>query len=102
MSLTRRSFLASILAAGVAPAVGLNLFDDYKNGVGFREGQKLRPRVGARPATYGVRDDFVYVIQQNPQAPHKYTVVGEAVSYKEPSRRFIKFEIDGHDWEVAP
>ena len=73
----------------------------YNIGVGYRKGDVLKPRAGASPNTFGVIQDTVVVLEQCPLAPHQYTVIGEGKNPKTPSDRFVKFSIDGHDWERA-
>jgi hypothetical protein len=77
------------------------LIRDYEAGCEFRRGDKLAPRKrpGLEPRTYGVVGNAVVVLSQSALIPHEYTVIGEASSYTERSDRFVKFEINGHDWE---
>ena len=76
-----------------------SLLDRYRDGVGLRPNDVLQPREGARPCAHGVIDSQVVVLKQSALAPHRYTVVGERENPRSPSERFVKFEIDGHDWE---
>ena len=76
-----------------------SLLSDYHAGCGYRKGQYLKPRQGAKVHTYEIKDSVVAVLDQCPLAPHQYTVIGERENPKTPSDRFVKFEINGHDWE---
>lgn len=78
---------------------GSALLRSYKEGVGFRHGDILTPKEGAKPDTFEVIENKVVVLEQNSLAPHMYTVVGEHPNPQTPSDRFVEFEIDGHDWQ---
>ena len=77
---------------------------DYLTGVGYRRGDILVPRPGVMPFGSGASDRYetkggrVTVLAQSVLAPHQYEVVGERVKYRTPSERFLKTEINGHDW----
>lgn len=71
----------------------------YWSGLGFRTNDVLKPKGGASPYAFGVVDDTVVVVEQSSLAPHQYTVVGERSEYSQPSERFVKFSINGHDWQ---
>lgn len=78
----------------------LKMYNDYKVGLGFKEGDVLVPKDGASPETWSVIENTVVVIRQDALAPHEYTVVGEKRNYEKPSDRFVKFSINGHDWRL--
>ena len=71
----------------------------YEIGLGYQKGDVLKPRAGASPSTWGVIQDMVVVLKQNALMPHKYAVIGEREHPETPARRFVNFEINGHDWE---
>lgn len=75
------------------------LLADYKQGLGYREGDILVPRDGANPVTYDVIEKTVVVLSQDSIAPHQYHVVGARLKPKTPSDRFVRFSINGHDWK---
>lgn len=77
------------------------LLKAYEYGLGFRKGDTLKPKDGAKPETYGVIDRTVVVLDQDSLAPHQYTVLGEREKYSQPSERFVKFTINGHNWDYA-
>jgi hypothetical protein len=77
----------------------LDVLKDYKKGLGFRENDILTPRQGSIPHTYNVRDNQVIVLSQCVLAPHQYTVLGERIGYRAPEDRFVRFDINGHQWE---
>ena len=76
-----------------------DLLSAYEVGCGYRRNDVLRPRDGADPFTFGVINCEVVVLRQDSLAPHQYHVVGEAENPKTPAGRFIKFRINGHDWQ---
>ena len=76
-----------------------NLLADYDHGCGYKRGDILRPRVGSGAGTFEVKDSMVVVLERNPLAPHQYLVLGERENPRSPSDRFIKFDVNGHDWE---
>ncbi len=76
------------------------LLKEYKDGVGFKINDVLKPKEGAeRWRISDVVDDKVVVIDQCSIIPHEYTVIGERAKYNSPADRFVKFTINGHDWE---
>jgi hypothetical protein len=78
------------------------LLRDYEDGCGYRKGDVLRPRPGATNHLMSeVVGDEVIVLRQSAAIPHQYDVIGERKSFREPSDRFIRFEINGHDFERA-
>lgn len=76
-----------------------SLLHEYEAGLGFRRGDVLVPKNGASPISYDVVNDTVVVISHNTLAPHTYLVIGERVNARSPSDKFVKFEINGHDWQ---
>lgn len=76
-----------------------SLLSRYETGCGYRKGHRLVPRDGASPCTFDVAGPEVIVLEQSVLAPHQYTVIGERVNPKSPSDQFVKFSIDGHDWQ---
>lgn len=78
-----------------------NLLKDYKRGLDFKEGDILIPKQGVKPETFGIIDDTVVVLEQDCLVPHEYLVIGERRNPEKPSDRFVKFTINGHDWELV-
>jgi hypothetical protein len=77
-----------------------NLLSDYEYGVGFNRGDILEPRLGANP--FPARECInrtVVVLSQSTLAPHQYIIIAERPSPRSPSDRFLKTEINGHDWK---
>lgn len=75
------------------------LLASYKQGLGYKPGDILTPRPRAIPHAFGVIENKVVVLEQSTLAPHKYTVIGEKKDPRTPAARFVKFEIDGHEWQ---
>lgn len=76
-----------------------DLLAAYRVGLGFKPKDVLVPKAGSGAYTFGVIEDTVVVLEQGCLAPHEYTVVGELANPSTPAERFVKFTINGHDWE---
>lgn len=75
------------------------LVREYRNGLGFKVNDVLRPKAGCDPWRSVIKDDTVVVLEQCSLRPWMYDVIGEAVDPKSPADRFVKLEINGHEWE---
>ena len=75
----------------------MTLLEEYEKGCGFKRGDVLTP-ISDKTYCFDVVSRIVTVLDQSPFAPFEYTVLGEAERYSVPSERFVKFNINGHDW----
>lgn len=77
------------------------LIQEYEYGLGYKKGDVLVPRTGCSPHTFDVQDDEVVVIEQNCLIKHEYLVIGKKKDPKNPSDTFVKFSVNGYEWEKA-
>ena len=75
------------------------LLQSFKHGSGFKPDDVLTPRQDANPETHDVVDGTVVVLEQSPLNPSDYLVLGERQKPASPAERFVKFHINGHDWQ---
>lgn len=81
----------------------MGLLEDYQHGLGYVKGDTLVPRPEAKIWFAHELDPVeVIVLNQSVLAPHEYEVIGERRDYKQPSLRFLKVTINGHDWMRKP
>ncbi len=77
------------------------ILDAYKYGVGFKVNDVLTPR-NEKYCPWKFTNNEVVVLQTRILSPERYEVLGEDAEWEEgvhkPQSRFIKFEINGHDW----
>lgn len=80
-----------------------NFLKDYEAGLSYEKGDVVRVKNGAEGITTDYAKEIVdgkaVVLSQCPLCPNEYLCVGERRKYSSPSERFMKFEINGHDWE---
>ncbi len=75
-----------------------NLVDAYYHGCGYKRGDGLIPREGVK-TMWKYKNNEVVVLDTRVLSPHLYTVLGESETFVLPEDRFIKTEINGHNWK---
>lgn len=77
------------------------MLKEYEYGVGFKYGDILKLRPG-KYCSWEIVDDIVVVLQQNILNPSKYLVLAEPTPKNQNLAchgKYMKFDINGHDWE---
>jgi hypothetical protein len=80
----------------------IKLLADYNEGCGYKKGDVLVLRAPdsswCQPFDQEIIDGKWVVLEQSCLAKHKYIVLGERIRFADPADRFLKTEINGHNY----